>query len=193
MKIKIAQLIRILSLPAILALLLLVLLVNQRPFIFSGPDFSVSAVWIVVLPLLAYPLSLVGRQRGVGSREEQRSLAFGLTLAGHTGALLYGIVQNVSAELRAIYWTYFLSILLLFLFNKLLHIRASAHSASVAGTLVLALRFFGAAWILPCAVLAAVVAWASLCLQRHSVQELLLGASCGVISFACSVLIAHPI
>lgn len=186
MKIKIAQLIRIISLPAILALLLLSLLANQQPAAFSGPDFFISTVWIVVLPLLAYPLSFVSKRKGVDVREKQRSLAFGLTMAGHALALLYGVIKGTSAELKAIYWTYFLSILFLFVFNKQLHIRASAHAASVAGTLVLILRLLGTKWILPCILLAVVVAWASLYLKRHSIQELLLGAACGIGSFVIS-------
>ncbi|RKJ75096.1 hypothetical protein D7X33_18230 [Butyricicoccus sp. 1XD8-22] len=193
MKTKIAQLIRMISLPAILALLLLSLLANQQPAAFSGPDFFISTVWIVVLPLLAYPLSFISEQKGMDSREKQRSLAFGLTMAGHTIALLYGIIKGTSAELRVIYWTYFLSILFLFAFNKLLRIRASAHAASVAGTLVLILLLLGSKWILPCIILAIAVAWASLCLKRHSIQELLLGAVCGIGSYAVSTWIVFSI
>lgn len=139
-----------------------------------------------MLPLLAYPLSFVSKRKAVDSREKQRSMAFGLTMAGHTLALFYGVIKGTSAELKAIYWTYFLSILFLFVFNKLLHIRASAHAASVAGTLVLILLFLGTKWIFPCIFLVVVVAWASLYLKRHSIQELLLGAACGIGSFAVS-------
>lgn len=189
MKTKIAKLIRIISLPAVLALALFSVMVTQQPPLLSSQDFCISLLFIVFLPLAAYPVSLLQKKKEISPREVQRSLAFVLTLVGHTLALAYGFIEDTSIELRIVYWTYFISILLLFLFNKLLHIRASAHAASAAGTLMLIPLFLGTVWLLPCAALAAIVAWASLSLKRHSIQELLFGAGCGIASFAFSLLI----
>ena len=183
MKQKVAQFIRAASLPAVLALLLLCLLRGIRPDLFPRFSFPLSIIFIVILPMLPYPISMVHRKEGSTPRETQRSLAFVLTLLGHTVALVYGVVRGLDRELMLIYWTYFLSIILLFIFNKLLHIRASAHGAGMAGAFCLMPWLLGAVWWLPCAVVIAAVCWSSLVLNRHTTKELIFGACCGGLSF----------
>lgn len=189
MKRKAAQWIRIISLPAILALLLFCCLYASRPELFTGSVFGISLISIVLVPLLPYPVSSLWGKNPDIRREKQRSLAFVLTLLGHTTALVFGYLVNVKTELILIYWTYFLSIVVLFVFNKLLHIRASAHGAGMAGAFFLMPWLLGPIWCLPCAVIVAAVCWSSIILGRHTGKELVFGGCCGGISFLISLAI----
>lgn len=189
LKKKFAQFIRAISLPAILALALLCILRTMRPNLFPNFSFLFSIISIVILPMLPYPISLVWKKAETTPREMQRSLAFAFTLLGHTAALAYGFIKSLGRELMLVYWTYFLSIILLFVFNKLLHIRASAHGAGMAGAFFLMPWLLGPVWWLPCAVIVAAVCWSSLLLERHTAKELVFGACCGGLSFMFSLVI----
>lgn len=189
MKRKLAQCLRAVSLPAVLALLLLCLLRIQHPVYFVGNSFWISIITVVIIPLLPYPISLVQSKVGAERRETQRSIAFKLTLVGHTAALLYGWIKGLCPELMLIYWTYFLSIFVLFVFNKLLRIRASAHGAGMSGAFFLMPYLLASVWYLPCAAMIAAVCWSSVVLGRHTIRELIFGGCCGGIAFFLSMAI----
>ena len=56
--------------------------------------------------------------------------------------------------------------------------------------MVCMIRFFGPAFIAPCALIAAATMWASLKLGRHTASELILGAAIGVAAFLiCGIII----
>lgn len=161
----------------------------QRPELFTSSLFWFSLLSVVLIPLLPYPISLLWRKDVAARREKQRSLAFILTLLGHVTALIYGYLARAKTELILILWTYFLSIILLFIFNKPLHIRASAHGAGMAGAFLLMPWLLGSLWCLPCAVIVIAVCWSSITLGRHTGRELALGGCCGGISFLLSLVI----
>ena len=187
---KLAKAVRVITVPPLLVCLLLILLYGTRPGLFSGPfQLALSLLFLMGIPLLAYQLAaLLPFTRGKG-REGQRNLAFVLNLAGYTAAVVYGLVLRASRGLLLVYGTYFLSVTVLLLLNKGLHIRASGHACSVAGPLILASYFLGWFAVLPCAAVFAAVAWASLALGRHSWKELVAGALTAVASFGVSLLL----
>ena len=60
----------------------------------------------------------------------QRKLAFIFSLIGYATALLWAILVHTSKELLMICATYFISVVILTFFNKVLKKRASGHACS---------------------------------------------------------------
>ena len=190
MKIKerLAKLIRILSVPPVMVagLLLILYFFGSQPF--AKPlELGISLVLLGLVPLLAYPMQPLLPAYRSGGREAQRKLAFLFTGVGYTLALIYVLVVPVSTAIRAICVSYFLSALFLTLCNKVLHRRASGHACSAAGPLLYFVRYLGWGALLPCVIGAALIAWASLTLRRHTPGELLWGTLCSVAGFALAV------
>lgn len=187
-----AKLVRIITVPPLMALALLVILrFFSEEKVYSGCDFLLSVVFFVILPLLAYLVSYISPKIRKKGREGQRNLAFAFNILGYTCALVYAALANVSDALMLIYLTYFLSVVILTVFNKALHIRASGHACSIFGPLVLLVYFMGVKFAIPCIIVFALVCFASLQIGRHSLKELILGALSSVIAFAISVLFVH--
>jgi hypothetical protein len=74
-----------------------------------------------------------------------------------------------------IYLVYFISGLLIILFNKFLKIRASGHACGIVGPLVLATYFLGYQGIITGILIFVLVCWSSLKLKRHTLTQLLWG------------------
>ena len=85
--------------------------------------------------------------------------------------------------------TYFMSVIMLIVFNRLLHIRSSGHSCSVSGPDLLLCIFFGAKWIPGCAAAYALIFWASVETKRHTPKEFILGSVCLLIAAGISALV----
>ena len=145
----------------------------------------------VMVPVLAYPLQKVIPSLGGSVREGQRELAFLLNFVSYTAVLLWAVLAEVSWSLGLICMTYFLSVVLLLVCNKILHFRASGHACCVTGPLLLLIRFIGWKTIIPCVSFGALVVWSSLYLKRHTKKELTAGVMACVIAFAISALTFH--
>ncbi len=187
-KFILAKAVRVVTIPPVMALLLLVLVKNLSIItVFkSFNDFALSVLFLAIVPFAAYPVSYAISDIHQKGREGQRDLAFLFNLAGYTLALGYGALGNVTESLMLIYSTYFLSALVLTVFNKVLKIRASGHACCVSGPIVMLIYFVGPVCILPCAIVYTLVVWASVKLERHTAKELFYGAFCAAISFCIS-------
>lgn len=152
---------------------------------FAGPvQLALSLLFLVAVPLLAYPLAALLPLYRKQGREGQRNLAFLLNPLGYLAAVIYGCSADVSRSLLLIYLTYFLSVAVLLIFNKVLRQRASGHACGIAGPLILLIYFIGWMCVLPCAIIFAAVTWSSLYLHRHTPGELTAGKRNGS-SFFC--------
>ena len=85
--------------------------------------------------------------------------------------------------MTTVFLTYFLSIVILTLLNKVIKVRASGHACGIAGPLTLAVYFLGAHSVVWCAVIFAAVIWSSLVLKRHTFGELVWGGLTAVAAF----------
>lgn len=186
----IAKIIRTITVPPVQVTALLLLLFFLRREIFLTPLHLLFALlFLMVIPVLAYPLSvLLPRVRATG-REGQRKLAFVMSLAGYTGGVIYGLAASVDSQLMLIFWTYFISVAVLIFFNRLLKRRASGHACSITGPLIAAVYFIGWPTLIPCILLFAAIIWSSLCLKRHTVSELVWGGFSAAIAFIVSLLL----
>lgn len=193
MKRKFALAIRVLTVPPVMVAALLAVSWAARRDLFSGVgELLLAGLFLIVLPLLAYPLQpLIPRLRAAG-RQGQRTFAFVTAFIGYAAAVIYGIVSRVSSGLMVIYAAYFASYLLLLLMNYV-GLKASGHACGLVGPMILAVYTLGNFWyVLPCAALGALVVWSSLTLGRHTPRELILGAAASVAGFGAAVLTAAP-
>lgn len=160
-----------------MALMLLIVLYITRQMIFGNILNLVLAIgFLVVLPVLAYPLQpIVPYFRGKG-REGQRSLAMWMSSLGYILGILTVLFLPVSNFLLIIYMTYLVSGVSLVLLNKVVKIKASGHACGVAGPIFLLIYFLGP-WVLFGLLLLASVYWASISMKRHDKTELLIGTT----------------
>lgn len=174
---KLALFIRVITVPPLMALMLLVVLYFTKTSFFGTPlNLILAIVFLVVLPVLAYPLQpLIPHFRGKG-REGQRNLAMLMASLGYICGLMSALFLPVSKYLLIIYLTYLISGISLVLLNKVFKVRASGHACGVAGPIFSLIYFLGP-WVLFGILILAAVFWASLAMKRHDKSELLIGTT----------------
>lgn len=148
-----------------------------------------TAVFLVIIPILSYLVSFTVPQFRKKGREFQRDLAFISNLAGYAAGAVYGFAAGVSKDLMLIFLTYLFSVLILTLLNKVFKIRASGHACAVLGPLIIIVHFLGFYYIIPSIVIFATVMWSSLRLKRHTIGDILFGYASTAAAFCVSLLI----
>ncbi len=179
-----AKILRVLTIPPILVTALLTVIYLTRGTTFRGvDDFLAAVICLALIPSLAYPLQpIIPGFKGKG-RDGQRALAFVTSTVGYVVGFAYALISGATNEFMFIIAAYLLSVVLLLIFNKLFHLKASGHACGVLGPLLFAVYFMGWAWAIPCAVIAAAVVWSSIALTRHTPRELFFGGACALASF----------
>ena len=182
---------RVVTLPAVLALAVLITFYFARPEIYlRSYELFLSILFLLICPVLAYPIAKlipVLREQG---REGARNTAFITSMVGYLGAVTYTHLASSSKELCFIAETYFFSALLLFICNKAVGIRASAHSCGASGAAILFGAVMGGfAWLIALAVFLFSL-WSSLSLRRHDGKEFIFGALCVMGGFMLAILSA---
>lgn len=192
MKEKLAKIIRIITVPPILVAELIIVLLFRRPDIFySAVDYAVALIFLGLFPILVYPIwAMIPKLKKTG-REGQRNLAFVGTVVGYTLAFLYSELGRVTSELKLVFGTYFIAVLLLTFMNKVLKVRASGHACSVVAPAVFLCYFCGWHTLPLCVLIIAVSFWGSLTLKRHKPMELFYGSTVCVISFIGAYLLNY--
>ena len=194
---KIAHVIRIVSVPPVMVGILLVLLFTLRGEVFSSTaDMVVSMLGLTVLPLLAYPASYLipairEKDKASHGREGQRSLAMYFSTVGYVSVFVYGLIAHAGVGLMHIYTGYLLSVIIILVSNKVFHVRVSGHACSVSGPLVYSGYFLGIWGIVVGVVCWGLILWASLVMKRHTFKEFLLGTLTCLVSFTIGWLIFH--
>lgn len=193
MKERIAKIIRIATIPPIMALVLLVTVYIFKPLTFGNvSNFLLSVVFLVLFPILAYPLQRFIPQFKNEGRNGQRTLAILLSNAGYLFGVIAAIPSAFLKERLIIHFTYFFSGLLILVFNKFFKIRASGHACGVTGLIVVLIYFFGSSALWSLFLLAGIY-WASLTIKRHTKSELLLGTSLPIVALFLSVFLVKII
>lgn len=184
-----AKVIRMLTIAPLLALFTLILLFAARAEVFGGTAaFVLSLTFLVVLPVLGYPLQPVLPYFKHRGREGQRTLAMLLAMLGYFCGLAHAVLGRVTESLLIIYLTYFLSGVGVLVFNKLFHIRASGHACGAAGPLALLVLFFGPVAL--CGLLPlGLVFYASLKTGRHTLPQLMAGCLISLCALCISMLL----
>jgi len=190
MKRNAAALIRIVTAAPIVSMALLLVLFLAVPQLFHGVgSFLMAVLFIVIVPLAAYPLQKHLKNFKNKGREGQRNLAIVTAGAGYALGTAAALIAREDRGMMLIYLTYFVSWLILVLLNKAIHIRASGHACGTAGPLAVGAHFFGIWAALIGVVILALVYWSSLKLKRHTPRELACGTLVPAVSLAIAVMI----
>ena len=172
---KLAKAIRVISAPPFAAAAFaLILYFNPAGAIVRRDQLVACLLGLSVGPVLAYPISAALHT----GREKQRVIAMYISLLSYGILLVWSLICPNGNEFRFVCMTYFMSVIMLIVFNRLLHIRSSGHSCSVSGPGLLLCIFFGAKWIPGCAAAYALIFWASVETKRHTPKEFILGSVC---------------
>ena len=184
---KLSKIIRILTIAPIMAAVMLAVIYAARPEQIGGAmNFIMSLVFLTLLPILSYPLQPVIPHFKHQGREGQRNLAIISANIGYIAGIIYALIAHTPQELLILFLTYFLSGLLIVLFNKVFKIRASGHACGIAGPIAI-LAYYISPWALAGSLLLAAAWWASLNMKRHTVRELAVGCALSVASMLISV------
>lgn len=175
---KIAKIIRVLTVAPVMATVTLCALYFVNSQIFGEwYHFAISIFFLGILPLLAYPLQPYIPKFKYKGREGQRTLAMLFAVGGYILGCLTNLFFEAEVSLWIIYLDYLISGLFILLFNKIFHLRASAHACGVAGPVALAMYLGIPAAIIPGVALYFGALWASLKMKRHTWQQFIGGAA----------------
>lgn len=189
---KIAHAVRIVSIPPVMVGILLVLLYTLREDVMVTPwEMVASLLGLTVLPILAYPVSVMIPATRKKGREGQRSLAMYFSTVGYVAVFVYGLIASVGTGLMHIYAGYLFSVVIILVSNKVFKVRVSGHACSVSGPLVYSGYFLGIWGIVVGVVCWGIILWASLVMKRHTFKEFLLGTLTCLVSFTVGWLIFH--
>ena len=188
---KTAKFIRVITVPPVMVLCFLLVMYFFTDCVFRNVyELIFSIIFLMIIPILAYPFQKLFPSLNCKGRECQRNLAFVFSFIGYMLSVIYGFTIHAQKYLLQIFLTYFLSVLILLLFNKVIKIRASGHACSIAGPVTLMIFLIGSVTIIPCLIIFLMVAWSSIILKRHTLKELLFGVLSVIIAFAVSYPIA---
>ena len=181
---KFYKLVRIVTLAPILAGFSITMIMLFCPGVFPTPwHFAYMFAFLTVLPLLAYPLQKYTPGFKNKGRNGQRTLAMIFAVAGYLLCLIVNIFSSPSSAMWLITLEYLISGILILVFNKVLHIKLSAHGCGSAGPIAV-LVYFGlyvpAAVMLVFTVLSYV---ASIKAKHHTAPQLVGGSAVSVLLF----------
>ncbi len=187
LKRKSAKIIRIVTVPPVSASVLIALLaLSSDGFFRSTSEILISIIFIVIFPILAYPVSYLSGHVCSKKREGQRELAMWLSLIGYSLAVMSGLSGNKSSNLIFIFSVYLVSAALLLLFDKVLKIKASGHACSLAGTVFIACYYYSLLAGIIGGIVFAIVFRASVVSGRHTSGEFVTGALLCAFAFLMS-------
>jgi hypothetical protein len=181
---------RILTLAQLLAAFSLTILYIYRPDIYpTGGHFAYMLFYLGILPLLAYPLQPIVPKFKDKGRDGQRTLAMIFAVVGYVLSVVTCALTGASSAMWLIALEYLISGILILVFNKVLHIRISAHGCGSAGPIFLLLYFGLYAPAAIMAVLTVIAYVSSVKMKRHTVPQLVGGSLVSVLLLGVLVLI----
>lgn len=185
---KTAKTIRVLTVAPVMALVMLLTLYLHSPLLFgSRANFAFSVLFLVVFPLLGYPLQPLIKKYKDKGREGQRMLAIDFAVSGYIGGCLSAMLLHAPKSVWIIYLSYLFSGILVMLTNKFFHFKASGHACGVAGPFAL-LAYFGQSlgfWGIP---VLALVFLSSLQMKRHTVLQLICGTVIPIVALGIVIM-----
>lgn len=171
---KAAKIIRVTTVPPVMALVLAIIL-------FIGKAFTLAsllrmAACVAGFPLLAYILCWSIPALRKKGRPFERSVAIAFSVAGYAAGTLFCIFGSGTREELIVFLSYLISGALIAVFSALFHFKASGHAAGVAGPVMMLTVTFGPIYLLGY-LFSALVFWSSIRLKRHTLAQLLVGGA----------------
>lgn len=183
-----AKTIRVMTVAPVIALIAFLLLwFLKREVFMDVKGLLLAIIFIVVFPILAYPLQPLFPHFKNKGRKGQRQLAIIMSVLGYALGIILSFALSFSNGTKMIFICYSVAGLLIFLFTKFTPIKASGHTCGVAGP-VIYLTYFLGAYALFGLILLAFVYWSSLYMKRHTLSELAWGTMASIIAFLSAYL-----
>lgn len=175
--------IRKITVPPIFAMAFLLMIYFMQPFIFTSVWQLIGGIFFLgILPILGYPLQKYIPYFKEKGREGQRSLAMIFSVAGYLLGTFVALISKASSELCTVYLEYLLSGILMLVFNKVFHFKASGHACGIVAPVLLSVYFsmfipalIGGVFVIP-------VLISSLKTKRHTMSQLLGGGMISAVS-----------
>jgi len=184
-----AKILRILTLAPLVALFVLLELYLHFPELLGGIQYLVvSIVFLVVFPLLAYPLQPIIPYFKDRGRDGQRSLAMLFAVGGYALGFVTALLSHASQILLLLYLDYLLTATFLLISDKVFHLKASGHAAGATGPFFI-LIYFLPSMLIACLLMMAAVFWSSLHMKRHTIGQLFGGIGCTLLALVLSLLL----
>ena len=179
---KLAKTIRTVTTAPIMAAILLTLVWQFDPVGYpTTGHYLMAMLFLAILPVLAYPVSVIVPALRRQGRDGQRRLAIIFSVSGYIGGLVFCLITRAYGAELLIYLTYFISGILIALFSFAIKFKASGHACGVSGPIAMLIHLLGPIYALGYIVLAAVF-WASIKLKRHTWSQLIGGSAIPVIT-----------
>lgn len=142
----------------------------------SAVIYIFSLLFLVILPILAYPMQKYIPVYKNKERDGQRILAMIFAVVGYILGITVGLFFHAPKETILIYLEYLLSGMFIFLFNKYFHIKISGHACGIFAPIVLFIYFR----LYICAGIGIIVAFlvyiSSIKTKRHTLPQLIGGS-----------------
>lgn len=168
--------IRKITVPPVFAVLFLVTTYYVRPDYFGNIyQLVFGLIFLGILPVLGYPLQKYIPHFREKGREGQRTLAMIFSMAGYLAGTAVAYVCKVRSELKVTYFLYLLVGIVMFVFNKAFHLKASGHACGITAPVLLSVKFKMPVCAVVGLVLAFPVMVSSVKTKRHTVKQLIGG------------------
>ena len=181
---KVAKITRIITVAPILAFILVTVLYLTKYF--SLVNYIVAITFLVIFPLLAYPVQSKFKIIKGNNREAERKLAIIFSVIGYVFGFLFSLIFSANIIEKAVYLTYLLSVVFIFIFTYILKENVSGHMCGVTGPIMVIVYIFGPIYFSLLSILILVVL-SSMYLKRHSLSQLIIGSIIPVIAFLISI------
>ena len=169
-----SKIVRILTVPPILALLMFTYLLFFVPSVFIHvSDYIMAVSFISIFPSLAYILQIPLKKWFPG-RDGQRTLAMILSVAGYICGLVTSYLLHQPQQLIFIYLTYFICGLIILISSKVFHFKLSGHAVGSAGPVAILMMFRQWIFLIGIPILVCVFI-SSHRLKRHTTAQIVSG------------------
>lgn len=167
---KISKAIRVITLPSVMAFILVVLMRGQYPTWHA----AAAIFFLSILPTLSYAVWRVVPKLYEGGRPSQRKLAVVFSVIGYFCGLAFCFLFSGSSTELIIYLCYVISGTLIFITSKFFGFKSSGHASGITGPIaILVLRL--SPWYIVGLLLLIPIWKSSVNLGRHTNTELFCG------------------
>ncbi len=185
---RLCKIIRIITVAPIAAAAAVTLLFIHGGFFTYNIHFAAALIALTVLPLSAYPVSLV--KKADERRNFQRTLAIVLSVAGYISGTLFSFLTNAPDGEKVLYLTYLLSGVAIAFSSFVLKKKSSGHACGIAGPVALLAYYIHPLYLLGLLLLLP-VGYASLKMKRHTLPQLVSGAIIPIVCLLASTAIRY--
>lgn len=183
---RLFKIIRVITVAPIAALITVILLFCfKNGFFVNSVHFAAAILSLTVLPLSAYPVSLLKPKSE--RRKFQRSLAIVFAVTGYIIGTLYSFLSKCSGGEKVLYLTYLLSGVVIALSSFVLKRKSSGHACGISGPVTLLTYYLSPIYALGYLLLIPVFI-ASVKMKRHTPAQFISGSIIPVICFFAALI-----